>query len=645
MSSLITSCFDATGRHVAYIVQTLDTETLKVQSIGGEESDHTVTVHPFDKKKNPRVKSLLWLSSDTLGVIFRGSNKFILLNILSNEVTSTLKTDQLISSLTVSKSSHGKIYVVDSNSDLLEYQLEADFSGWKLDKSYRLDDVELRTVHRLLDLNERYLFLFSNSVYLFDKKEGKVTDFKNLYVSPINCAVECVSNNSVIVSADNDRFINLISVSEDGKIVIGEQILVAEGPVIEVTHYQIEEFNLELVVALTEGRILEIFNDPFTKRAQSNTSDKKKRRKGPAVQSQRSDCKVELARKGTNESMSIEDITIDPRYLTIVWMEDSSYLAFDRIEWWQHPNDGEYRYRIVRDTKLIKDRPMVNLGQNKDKHGDDRASAKHYKESNAIVSSGDNFRDLETNSENREEEELEDEDFGHLAEKFNIDNKKRSTNGKKGKLQVGSLTVVLSQALKSNDHGLFESVLNNNRDENVIRNTVARLDTTYVLALLDRLSERLGRGKGARNRQIQQQLDTWVKYILIYHGSYLISLPNLAADLNLLSNSLRIRARNLNRLLDLRAKIGLVTDRMEMKRELGKQLVVDRSEEVDGEEENVEYNEEVDDAGLEEDDVDDDDDYGGSNDNEMDVDSNEVYVGGEQGSDDEQYSDVEGDAS
>ncbi|KAF6011932.1 hypothetical protein HII13_002400 [Brettanomyces bruxellensis] len=590
--TFVTSAFNPTGSHVAYVVQSLDVQVLKVQSASQDKSaSNGVIVHPIDKKEYPGVKCLKWISEDILACVFNGSNKLLILDTSSNEVVSVLKTEQLILSISVSTIQRGRVFVLDSNTTVIQYQLEPSFSSWRLEKATKLEE-EISSTTDMIDFDERYLFLFSNSAYVFDKQEGKICDFKNLYISTVNSAVKYEDQNGVpwvIVSANNDRFINTVGVTSDGLINNSKQILITENPILELCHNSISDPDMEVITALTENGALEIFNNPFGTENASSQNKSKRRRRNQAVKSKRSDAKIVLDRVNASvdnksEAIFIENVSIGPRYLTICYPEDSSYLSFTKKEWWTRSDkNSECQYSVLKDVKIVKERSLGNLEKDNQHYNSDRSSAKAYKENYAI--------DLEIG------EAAENEAFGTLVEKLqstDIKGLNGDKNRSKRKLNVGSLSVVLSQALKSNDHGLLETVLNNCRDEEVIKSTICRLDTSYILTLLNRLSERLSRGKASKNKQQYQLLDAWVKYILIYHGSYLISLPNLNADLGILTTTLRRRARNMDRLMELKEQ-GLSEN-------YSGKATADKEEEAA-----VEYVEALDDAGLESDEDDDKD--------------------------------------
>lgn len=615
-SALLQSSFDKYGNHVAYVVQSLDTESVKVLSTA-EEADSSVIVRSLGK--DAKVRNLQWISADTIMISFANSDKAELLNYASNEVTATLRTDQLAVCDCVGGPMQTKVYVLTSNNCIKCYKLDQSLTDWTLENSVTLE-TDLTGVVKMIDYDANYLLLFSNSVYLFDKRTGKICDSKNLYVTKVDSVIlgESQTGKIIMVSASNDRFINILKL-EDGKVISGKEILVTENPVIKIDHYCSTNPKMEVLVSLTEGGVIEVFNDPFGEHQDLADSKRRRRRRGPAVQSRHSDGKLKLFRKnatasGEKVAIPVGDFRLGEKYLTISWVEDSSYLAFNNLGWWKS-SGKETSYGITSNEIIYKERPVVGIVKAGDKYGHDIASAKRYRESEAIVSTGNELTDLDR--------ENEQEDFATLAKEIQASNEGPKRGRKK--FQVGSLTTVLTQALKSNDHGLLDTILNNNRDETVIKTTISRLDSTYVLTLLDRLSERMLRGKAARNRQMYEHLSTWVNYILVYHGSFLIHLPNLNADLGLLSSSLRARSRNLDRLLQLKGKFHMLDDCISARRFLEQGPATDmmKADNKNQEEAAVEYVEAVDDAGLESDDDEEDEEEISGNEIEEDADEPE----------------------
>jgi U3 small nucleolar RNA-associated protein 5 len=158
-----------------------------------------------------------------------------------------------------------------------------------------------------------------------------------------------------------------------------------------------------------------------------------------------------------------------------------------------------------------------------------------------------------------------------------------------GKASANSLAVILTQALRSNDHSLLETVLTS-RNENVLKTTIQRLDTSLAVILLERLAERI-----ARHTNRQGQLNIWVKWVIIIHGGYLINVPNLAKSLSSLHSTLTRRASTLPRLLELQGRLDVLYSQQESNK-ANKEFQEEDYD--DSDESDVEYIEELDDANL-----------------------------------------------
>lgn len=147
--------------------------------------------------------------------------------------------------------------------------------------------------------------------------------------------------------------------------------------------------------------------------------------------------------------------------------------------------------------------------------------------------------------------------------------------------------------MKSNDHSLLESVLIN-RDENVIKKTISRLDSIYVVNFLDRLSERI-----LRNANKQAALIVWIKWVMIIHGNYLMQQPNLFSSLSTLYVILSNRSKTLPKLLQLQGRVNMVLNTIDMRKSILQDKETGESDDdSDLDEDVVEYIEEVEDGIL-----------------------------------------------
>ncbi|KAK9457655.1 Dip2/Utp12 family-domain-containing protein [Dipodascopsis uninucleata] len=136
---------------------------------------------------------------------------------------------------------------------------------------------------------------------------------------------------------------------------------------------------------------------------------------------------------------------------------------------------------------------------------------------------------------------------------------------------VGSLSTVLTQALRTNDSTLLESCFAF-RDEAVIRQTIQRLDATLASALLERLAEKI-----ARTPVRAQQLVVWIRWVMIAHGGYLVGVPNLIKTLSSLHSTLSKHASSLNRLLALQGRLDMLSAQLELRKEISALAIEDEN--------------------------------------------------------------------
>ncbi|KAH3659865.1 hypothetical protein OGATHE_005910 [Ogataea polymorpha] len=625
--SLVASAFDATGQYYASVSVSLDSHTLRVQS-SKDMADNFSNVYPFEK--GVKIRALTWIQTlseastnvkkrrvdasleDQLIALCLENGAVHIYSPSRNELVHKLATPNHITVSDFHHNAHSNVaYCCDIQGNLYEFNLKT----WELSKTHRplSEETTLTRLATVVYNDQPHLVLCSHSTYLVNSADNFAV-VKTLpgHVSPIQTVLN-YGDDIIFTAAQGDRFINAISVSKGTTV----GVLVAEEPVISIAIAD-NGFDMTILAATTESGAVEIFNSPLQeqkKTVESASSPYKRKKK--SVNTHKSDAKITVARPASEvaENLPIQGIFSGPKHLTLSWLEDSSVPFFNALDWWVLAEDGTKIYKLVGDFKLEKPKPNLKFSQFS-KNGHDIAAPKTYNESNAVVSSGDNFRDLETAEE-------DDEDEISLAERLRAiqTNGHGNSTEKSGRASTGTLTTVLSQALKSNDHSLLESVLNN-KDESVIRNTILKLDSIYVGPLLDRLAEKI-----ARNTNRQTNLAYWIKHILIFHGGSLQNSPSL----NLLATTMKRKAGNLDRLLELRGKLSMMTDRFELKRELvGLETRDDDEEEAD-----VEYIEELDDAGLLSSDEDEEDEE-----DEQEGDDVDGTVLSEDASDD-QHSDLE----
>ena len=522
-----------------------------------------------------------------------------------------------------------------------------DMSSYKLLSQFKILDLlpDVEFIHKLSIItysNKPHALFGSHSIYLVDLESKSLVKTFPGHVQPINYIFPIPSNTDLfLTSAVGDRFINLYSIEKNST----KAVFVAANPVTNITIG--EKDSKSVLVALTETGSMEIFNNPFADSPQANStpngvSKKKRRQQMAAVQSRSCNSTINLSRpqaeikSPVDANLSITSTSVNDDHIIISWLENASIPYFDSFRWL----DENGQFIIEQDKTLYKSKPNLKTTQNMTDNGHDIAASRHYSEGHAIISDGTNVRDLENASDDEDDQET-------LAEKLDkISNNQASNGTTKSKKKLGgsnaatSLTLILSQSLRNNDHALLETVLSN-RDPQVIQNTITKLDSSLAVVLLDRLSEKIQRQTSRFN-----QLNYWLKWIIIIHGAVLTSLPNLNTKLSNLHSILVKKSSTLPRLLELQGRLTLLYQQTELKREILTEEVEDNTEEIDSD---IEYIEELDDAkeaGNDLSDIEIDgevDDYEDSDQEIQDAEMAEDDHHDDEEEEEENYSDVEAD--
>lgn len=608
-SPIVHSAYDPSGQYLCYVTVALDKQRVGVQPTQRATSSGIDTVWNenflyLDDSKL-KVTCLKWVtlaSSDTVAIILGMNNGEIwLYSVLANEVTYKFTTGNSYEIKDLDLMGD-QLWCIDSNDMFYQF----DLLQFKLLQHFKINDcVQLSRLAIVPAANSTaQLLVASHSISLVDVKEKKVVTTFPGHVSPVS-TLQNITSDYFISGAENDRFLNVYDIHSG----MTKCVLVAESDIREVSH----SGQADSIVVTTEDGNLEIFVDPLI----SNSTKKR------GNKSKKSTKKVQIASKDSKK-VPIYNAFINKDLLNVSWLQNATMPFFKNLQWKELPN--EYTVEISLGSNI------KNKSADRDLHGKDLAAATNYVEGNARVTSGDNFKHVNDAIKSWEREvtsleqdqakspdsnELLTESFGDKLESGTI----ARLNGKKNNLKTsnlktatttGTVTVILSQALQSNDHSLLETVLNN-RDERVIRDTIFRLKPALAVILLERLAERI-----ARQTHRQGPLNVWVKWCLIIHGGYLVSIPNLMSTLSSLHSTLKRRSDLLPRLLALDARLDCTVNKF-------KSLSYETSDiyssetVVDDDEDDVEYNEELDDAGL----IEDGEESYGSEDEESDSDDKE----------------------
>lgn len=585
---LITAKFDDTNTHLASAMVALDSHQIKVVSVNSSQSNVNTS---FNLDKGDKVSVLAWVPVDgeenQLLALGLTNGSVILYSPLTNTIITKLTSpfNALITDFhysDITKTSWG----CDINGTIYEW----DMLNYSKKSQFSINDL-LETAESISNIkiihynNEPHILIGSHSVHVINIKTHQIVMSFPAHIQPINSIVPLKDNDLFITSAKGDRFINLYSLSTNTI----KSVFVAESPVLDI-HVMNNASDKSILIARTESGTLEVFNNfLFDQSLSTPTSSSKKKKKLQLANSRSHSANGSVCLKRSNDQVKsttssdlfVISMTCSNNSIIYSWLENVSIPVFDSLRWVDDSGD----FSITSKIEIQKRRADVAAPAN-EINGHDITARKHYIEGNAIINEGGNLQELEDDDE-------DDETIAEKLDKLNTEPKQKSTKNVTPKKALGAnntLTTVLSQSLKSNDHSLLETVLSN-RDQQVIQNTISRLDSSLAIELLERLAERM-----ARQATRFDQLVYWLKWILIIHGGLLSSLPGLASKLSNLHTILAKKANTLPRLMELQGRLNMVYEKAELNREILKDEYNNVGD--DDEDTDVEYIEELDDVKL-----------------------------------------------
>lgn len=551
MSSIVARGFDGppAGRKV-YVNRVLDRYVLRVQptTVGG------VVPPALQIPGDHECVGVRWISEERVAVLFENKGFFWVVDASQGVCVEVVELKSGASAVdAISRKVNGvtHVWVLDSHNRLCEYIFEGD--SLVSIRDLKLDAIQ-EPLARLAFAGDR-LLLVSNALYVYNLEEGCIEGSLNLFVD--QCACVQVVGDKCLVSARNDRFVNLVDLND----LRVRAIFSLSEPCLYFEYAQMGEKGV--LVSLSEKGGLEMVVDPLSE----TTAGPKRRRQQVRTLQPQYTLALSQGRFDTP--------TFNGGQLVLSYFENESFYVFDNFNWVDNMDaTGEI---VVPRLKALTNKLDVK--------NNDASAFKTYSEKNVVVGTSDNLLDIDENGDG-DEDDADQEDFASLTSK--LIKPQSATKGNKVQFAVGTLSMNLVQALKTNDSQAFNSLLDKAQDEQVIRNTVARLDIHYVMKLLDKLGE-----LNYKNKFQALDLNVWVKYLLIFHGNYIVGVPHLKSKLTLLTISLKNRAANMEKLLELKARMSITIQRVDALREIQRfeATLTDGAAEDD-----VEYYEELEDA-------------------------------------------------
>ncbi|KAG7597142.1 Small-subunit processome Utp12 [Arabidopsis suecica] len=168
-----------------------------------------------------------------------------------------------------------------------------------------------------------------------------------------------------------------------------------------------------------------------------------------------------------------------------------------------------------------------------------------------------------------------------------------STPGDDKPPTAASVNVLLRQALHADDRSLLLDCLYN-RDEQVIANSVAKLNSAEVLKLLNALLPIL-QSRGA----ILACAIPWIKSLLLTHSSGIMSQESSLLALNTMYQLIESRVSTIHTAVEVSSGLDLIVDDLDEEEDEGPVIYEDKDsdeEEGEGIEEAMETDEEADDS-------------------------------------------------
>jgi U3 small nucleolar RNA-associated protein 5 len=365
--------------------------------------------------------------------------------------------------------------------------------------------------------------------------------------------------------------------------------LVAESDVTRVSLFQGAQE--DILAAVTAEGVVEVFKAPFSPIVPDSAAASRKKK----ALTRKGEAKVRIVRPNGKDVVSIADVSVQDEELVLVWVESGVNVEFERVRW-AHTEDGSLVLSGTVDITRTKTNAFAANGAVM--NGVKEVGKMAVDQSHAIVVAGGDTEDVgmedapvvsaESEEEDEEEEEEEEEEGeespsdaddeeaaetageASFADRFNaLEVAAKPTSAlatlptKKGPLAppaANALTSVLTQALKTNDTPLLESCLHTT-DSNTIMNTVRKLPSPLAVPLLETLAERLARKPGRAG-----SLGEWVRWTLVAHGGYLVTLPNLVRTLSALYSTLNTRAGALPRLLALQGRLDMLQAQVQLRK-------------------------------------------------------------------------------
>ncbi|KAI5791743.1 WD40-repeat-containing domain protein [Peziza echinospora] len=427
--------------------------------------------------------------------------------------------------------------------------------------------------------------------------------------TPIHTILPSADGTLFLSAADSDRYVNVFSISQQKQL----GALVAESDVKQLSINA--HGNTALLAAVTANGTVELFSDPWKPAPSEAATGSPVRSRKSKGTTRKADSKIRVIRPKTSELVAILNASFQSDgELTVAWVEGGVNIEFESVQW-KNAEDGTMALQGVVDIVKSKVSGLGNgvVGQ---MNGVKAMGKTNVDQSRTVVVSGVDTQDFGmvdasdadadsdadvVDSDNEGARAINPADEPSFFDKFQAlevsaannlpskPSKSVATTAAANKISKpfsGSLTTVLTQALKTNDYQLLESCFVAAKEKSIL-STIRRLDSTLAVTLIEKLAERIAQRPGRAS-----QLGAWIRWTIVAHGGYLVSLPNLMGTLAGLHSVLATRAGSLPKLLQLQGRLDMLSAQLELRKSLRLgtgETGVDLYEEEEQKEEGVLY--------------------------------------------------------
>ncbi|KAF9581097.1 WD repeat-containing protein 43 [Lunasporangiospora selenospora] len=463
---------------------------------------------------------------------------------------------------------------------------------------------ETKSVKKVqLNHQETMILTAGHSMKLWSADTKELIKTFTGHASAITNVVFAANDKYVISTAEQDRFINLWDSTLDNQQEGTITALTLDNTVVNV-----DVSSTDAVLAISEDGTAGMWQNALSANASTGKSKASKKKR---YTTRPCDCPVKY------ESSREENILIPllsgaftPQGQMVLARGSTIKPVFEKIDF--QNEDGS-----LKEKDLVMSRAPVSgflMDEAEQAAENVKATKKAYNEASVTVIGTTDFgmatpAVAEAGSESEDEDGEKGEGLSGertLAEKLRDISVEDSAEAKTKKTskystpKANSLQQMLIQALHSNDKQLLEACLQFSNVE-IIRNTVRRLPTAYVVPFLtqviDRFHKRPNRG---------ELLLEWIKAVLLMHTAYLMTVPDLVQKLAYFHRTMDERVSVFQRLLNLQGRLDLVMSQIEMRQKYETEdlsneattVYVEDEEDVEGEDLDVAMESDEDDDDL-----------------------------------------------